>query len=527
MARPERQVIPTSAGIFDSATLLFLLATLIFLYAFLFVLPFIPIDIHGDGVVWISDAKRMYEAEVMYRDFFEFLAPGTPLVFFCLFKSFGPRLWIPDVALLALGLALAWLGVVTAKKLMRPGTALLSSAIFLVGVYKNQLDPTHHWFSLLCTTAALALLLERRTLARIAGAGFFCGLTACFTQTRGLAVVVGFGVFLWWESRRRGETVRELLKKQAWLVAGFLATIIAVDAYFIWEAGLVRFLWNTIIFPVKYGPKMADVDSLLVFRRDLPEFTSLSNFLLRSMGWLFLYSVIPFIYILFFARYRRESGKQPSEFWERPMLLAIVGSFMLLSVAPAPSYLRVSASALLGVILLGWFIDSARKLRPILLGALTLGILVVIPHAVTRSPCFKASIIATPQGELAERDVDRQAYTEYIWVQQHTRPSEYFYKPADADMYFSLNLRNPTPMPFVVNNAFTTRDQVAEVIRGLKQHPVRYILWSHNKDDDLDTIPYWENPSDDHLGPLRDYIHSHYRPVEVFANSDEIWGRKD
>jgi hypothetical protein len=209
------------------------------------------------------------------------------------------------------------------------------------------------------------------------------------------------------------------------------------------------------------------------------------------------------------------------------MLLAIVGSFMLLSVAPAPDYLRMSASALPGVILLGWFIDSARRLRSTLIGALTLGILLVIPHAVAKSQSMKASVIVTGHGKLAEADRDEGSYEEYIWAQQHTRPSEYFYEPADADMYFSLNLRNPTPLPFVVNNGFTTVDQVADVIRGLKQHLVRYILWSRNNGDNLDTIPSWENSGDDHLGPLRDYVHSHYRVVKVFANSDEIWEKAD
>jgi hypothetical protein len=52
---------------------------------------------------------------------------------------------------------------------------------------------------------------------------------------------------------------------------------------------------------------------------------------------------------------------------------------------------------------------------------------------------------------------------------------------------------------------------------------VRYVLWEHG---DLDAIPDWEDPTDDHLGPLLDYIHRYYHAVKVFSNADEIWERK-
>lgn len=296
----------------------------------------------------------------------------------------------------------------------------------------------------------------------------------------------------------------------------------AANAYFVWKAGLTRFLWCTVVFGIKYYPKQADANTWLVLIAGLRELGSLSTSLLYPMGWLFLYAVIPSTYILFFARYRRESRKEPMEFWERPMLLALVGSFMLLSVAPAPAYPRMAASALPGFILLGWFIDSPRKLARALAGALVVGVLLVVPHAVATVQSMEKQILTASQGRLAV--TDREAYEEYAWVQHHTRPSDYFYGPGNADMYFCLTLRNPTPLPFVTNNGYTTPEQVMDVIRALQQHPVRYILWSPRG---LDTIPEWEDPSDDHLGPLRDYIHRHYHVVKVFTNSDGIWQRND
>jgi hypothetical protein len=464
----------------------------------------------------------MYQGEMIYRDFFEFVTPGTALVHFFLFKLFGLRLWIHNLLSLLLGLGLAWLGVVIAKKLMRPSLALLPSAIFLVGVREFLCDPVHHWYSLLAAIAAIAVLMERRTPARIAASGFFCGLSACFTQTRGLAVALGFGVFLWWESRRRQEAWSELLKKEAWLVTSFLATLIAVNGYFIWKAGPARFLWCTVVFLLKYYPKEADWNTFQAFATNLPALVPLHSFLRwRIEQWLFLYAAVPFILIMFLARYWRESGKKPVEFWERPMLVAVVGSVMFLSVVPSPMTMRMAASELPTLLLLGWLIDSPRKLARALAGILAVGVLLVALHAVMRRRPIPVGILATPQGRLALTDQD--AYQEYTWIQQHTRPREYFYQAGFPDPYFILNLRNPTPLPRVVNNGYTTPGQVVEAIRGLKQHQVRYIFWIPY----LNIIPKWENPSDAHLGPLRDFIHSHYQKVKVFADSTEVWEKND
>ncbi len=522
MSPTEQEVVPPSSRFLDVRTAVFLLAAMIFLYSLLFVLPFIPIDHNIDGLTYVADGKRMFEGQVMYRDFFQFSTPGTALIYFFLFKLLGIRLWIPDVALLVLGVGLAWIGLVIAQNVMRPSLALLAITIFLVGIYRNLLDPTHHWYSLLTATAAIAALMERRTPARITAAGFLCGLTVCFTQSYGLAVTAGIGAFLWWESRRRGEDAREILKKEAVLVGPFFTVLVAVNAYFVWRAGLARFLWCTVVFGFKYWPKEAYVNSFLpAFLQGLPEFGSLHSFLVTSLRWLFLYAVVPFTCLLFFARYWRESGKKPTEYWARPMLLALVGSFMLLSVAPAPTTFRMAASALPGIILLGWFIDCPRKLTQAVAGALAVGVLLVVPRAVMNAQSTGMQILSTPQGMIAV--TTPAAYEEYIWIQQHTRPFEYFCATF-TDVYFYLDLRNPTPLPYITNTGYTTVQQVAEVIRSLDQHAPHYIAWSPG---DVDVIHHWVAPSDDHLGPLRNYLHAHYRLVNTFKGSDEIWERKD
>ena len=525
MISTRKAIVPMRSKVFYTSTVLFLLAALSFLYCFLFIAPFLPIEGNGwDFLLYLAPGQRMYQGEMIYRDVFEFVTPGTALVNFLMFKLFGLRLWIPNLLALLLGLGLVWLGVVISRKLMRPSLALLPSAVFLVSARAYLSDPTHHWYSVLAAIAAIAVLLERRTPARIAAAGFLCGLSACFTQTRGLAVVVGFAIFLWWESRQRQEGWRKLLRKEVWLLTSFVATFLAVNAYFIWEAGPARYFWCTVVFVLKYYPKEAEYNTLQAIGTEFPVFLSLRTFLHLVVVWLLLLIAIPFVFILFFARYWRESSRKPLEYWERPMLVAIVGFFMLLSIAPAPDYPRMTASALPALILLGWFLDSPRKLARALVVALSVGTLLMALFEVARERPHPMDILTTPQGKFAF--IDRIHYQEYIWIQQHTRPSEYFYQAAYSDVYFYLNLHNPTPLSKIASNGYTTQGQVAEVIQGLEKHQVRYILCGACADA-RDRLPNWENSSDDHLGPLRDYIHSNYRLVKVFPDTAEIWEKKD
>jgi len=61
--------------------------------------------------MYLLNARRMLEGQVLYRDFFDYLAPGTDAIYFALFKLFGPRTWIPNAMFLLLGMGFLGLSV--------------------------------------------------------------------------------------------------------------------------------------------------------------------------------------------------------------------------------------------------------------------------------------------------------------------------------------------------------------------------------------------------------------------------------
>src|SRR2546426_11139691 len=197
MDRRPKTLLQKSA---DRASLIFLAGSLVFLYLLTFILPHTPV-LQGDTApIFLLDAVRMLQGDVIYRDFFELTLPGTPLVYQASFMVFGIRAWIPNAMLILLGVSLSWLSIGISKRLMNAGYVLLPSLLFLTFVFGNTLDANHHWYSTLAVIGALALLIEGRSHRHIAMAGALCGGGASFTQypgggsTRGLSALFIFGI---------------------------------------------------------------------------------------------------------------------------------------------------------------------------------------------------------------------------------------------------------------------------------------------------------------------------------------------
>jgi hypothetical protein len=336
---------------------------------------------------------------------------------------------------------------------------------------------------------------------------------------------VGFAVFLWWDCRQRQMGRRELVGTMAWFAAGFAAVLLLVNGYFIWQAGPARFFWCTVVFLLKYYPQQADWNTFQVIPGSFHGGSGASH-LLRlyetNAKTFFDIAATPCICCLVLARYFWKRGKKSWEDWNGPVLVATVGMFLFLSMSPAPAAYRILVSSLPAFILLGWLVDAPGKLPRAVVVLCGVVVIVAVTFSVFRSRPREIGVWRAAQGKIGYSD-DDEVLSEYEWVQQHTRPGDFFYEAAFSDIYFYLDLRNPTPLPRITNNGYTTPAQVNDVIDGLERHQTRYIAWTTSY---LDSVPNWENPSDAHLQPLRDYIRSHYELVKVFSDSgDEIWQR--
>ena len=487
------------------------------LYLDAFILPHTPIYQGDTAPIYLLEATKMLEGQVIYRDFFQFTLPGTQVVYLLLFKWFGVRAWIPSAMWVVLGIGLAWTCVVISKQLLSAASVYLPSLLFLGLGFVSERDPTHHWFSTLAGMAAIAVLMAKRSPSRLAAAGALCGLATLFTQSRGFVAILGFATFLLWECRTRKQGWGWLVKAGMYLVIPFLATILPVTAYVAWKVGLGLFIKCTVVFLMKYWSKNS-WGTIYVYGADLP-ILPLWLEAPALLMWLFIHLLLPFVYMWFFVHYRRHAIAHPEEPWDRPMLIGIVGFFLFLGIAFSPVWFRLISVAPPALILFVWLIMPPAKLPRSLRRLVWAGGLLALASQSVMVQTGWRGYIESPTGRAALLDPDR--YENDRWVLDHTRPGDFYFQADDCDEYFLLGLRNPAEVSFVTATPYSRPEQVQNVIEMLEKHRVRFVMWSAWLD-----VPRTPGGDVSVLTTLRAYLRAHYHPVKRFdAPYEEVWER--
>jgi len=487
------------------------------LYLNAFILPHTPIYQGDTSPIYLLEATKILEGQVIYRDFFQFTLPGTQVFYLLLFKLFGIRAWIPSALWVVLGIGLAWTCVVISKQVLSGASVYLPSLLFLGMAFFTEPDPTHHWFSTLACMVAIAVLMPKRSPSRLAAAGALCGLATLFTQSRGIVAIAGFAAFLLWEYRTKKQGWGWLVKAGMYLVMPFLATTLPLLAYLAWKVGPSLFINCTVVFLMKYWSKWF-WGTIYVYGADLP-ILPLWLEAPALLLWIFIHLLLPFVYIWFIVQYRRQAMAHPEESWDRAMLIGIVGFLLFLGVASSPIWFRLISVAPPALILCVWLIKSPAQLPHTLTRlAWACGLLALLGQSVMVQTGWKG-YIDSPTGRAALLDPDH--YEKYRWLLAHTHPGDFFFQADDCDEYFLLGLRNPAKVSFVTDSIYTRPEQVQNAIEMIEKHRVQWVMWSAWLD-----VPRSPGADGSSESPLRAYLRAHYHPVKGFDDQyEEAWER--
>ena len=418
----------------------------------------------------------MAGGQVIYRDFFEPVLPGTQYLFLGLIELFGVRSWIPSAMFVLLGMLLAWAGAAVSRHVLPRGLSFLPSVLLLAFMYVTEPDPTHHWYSTLAVMLALTLLIERRTPPRLALAGALFGLATLFTQTIGPAAALGTAVFIFWEYRAKNLASREFVKRLLILLVPLVAVDLIVVAYLAARAGLSAFAYCIVIFPYKFFRLWYwNSPQVYLANSEMPLFSSLLLELPAVCVWFFVHFLVPFIYLIFLVRMFRQAKSHPFEPWDRLTLLTTVGLFEFFTVAYSPSWLRLCSVAFPGIIVFVWLVKSSRRSLLTVTNLLWVISLSVLAAQAVDVQLKEQRWISSPAGPIAIRDADR--YEEYQWVQEELSRANTF-SGLGLRLYYPFRLRNPTEVPFLTASDYTRPEQVQQVITSLEQRRVRFVLWS-------------------------------------------------
>jgi hypothetical protein len=485
--------------------MLVLLGAAVYLYLNLFTLPHTPFLLGGDQVFFWLDAQRMLEGQRVYQDFLQFTPPGTDLFYLAVFKLFGFRIWVTNGAVLALGVAFCGMCFSLSRDLMRRGTQLLVTALFLVLVYGKALNGTHHWFSVLAIMGAVKLSFRRVSAQGIAFSGALLGLAVFFNQTHGAAALAAFAVFHMWRTARQQSSRSELLMSEGMLLLGFAFSFLALSAYEIAAVGLRQLWYFQVTYVTKYVVNLSQGSILGLPRsfgfRALPALAP----------YLVVYATLPIVYAVMLWRCW-QNRRDPAAPWDRMALLSLVGLFLLAEVTMSLNWLRLFAVSLPGFVLVGALIDRV-KLRRQQLALVWIAILALAVRQTITTHRTQSVLANLPGGTAA---INPLAFEKLHEIMQRTAPGEFFFQAGWPGVYLPLQLRNP----LYLDIAYAARpEESRRVIQQLQTISVPYILWSEH----LDQPCRADRPCDDGVVFLRDYLHRSYVRVHVFSDGDTLW----
>lgn len=498
---------------FRGAAPLLLLAAAAYLYLNLFASPRTPFLLGGDQVSFWLRGLRMLDHARVYKDFYQFTPPGTDLLYLGLFRVFGPRLWVTNALVLVLGVALSWICFSISCRLMSRAWALLATALFLVTIYGNLLNGTHHWFSVLCVLIAVRIFMQRTGSAATLAVGALLGLASFFTQTRGVAALLAWIVFLVAGQLRHYKPWSEVCRQIGLLLSGFAVAWLLLDIHFIATAGLSRLIYFQIMHATRYIAK-AKGDFFLglpapLTWRNLPKLTpSLSVYLL-----------LPVIYLFTLWKCWR-NRRDPAFPWEQLALLALTGLFLLLEIAPHVNMLRVYIISAPAFLLLGWALSRAHGLPRLFLPLLWTVIACVALWQTASRHRSQRLVLSLPAGRAA---MSPESYATLQWLMERTKPGEFLFQARWPGVYLPLGLRNPSWLETIAPIDGPGPQDAWRVPQELEDRRVRFVLWSPLLD-----IPRTQNASEyGYLPRMYSYLLACYAPVHTLGNGAVAWQRRE
>jgi hypothetical protein len=435
----------------------------------------------------LYEAKRLWNGDVPYRDFFDFIMPGTLYFYALAYAVAGPTYLAARVATALLNAASCGLTFVLARRVASPALAALAAGAFIAGMVPAWNYAGHHWIATFLSLATAAVLLAQRwresSRARPGVAGGLAAALVCSHQGRGTWVVLWLAIVVPLLAWARSGWDRRVLRESCWALLGALVVAVPMLGWVVWRASLHEVIKATYTFVMRnYGRVNVGVVGwagsfdMLGVQPD-------------PVTWPWLLKAIPALLGmegLALAGTIVSEGLRPHVVRTSLFLLAVCTAC---SVFYFPDYIHVATIAPFSLIVvaglaqrLGTAIVALR--RPALTAAWRLGQVLVAAAVVMkgagnltgaweRSPILVPSafgtLALTEGGASALRDLQSE------FAAGRDAPPHILAYPGDAWVYLALPADNPTPFCLLMTR-YNTPEQFDTAIARLRADPAALVL---------------------------------------------------
>jgi hypothetical protein len=499
-----------------------------------------------------AQALRIVNGELIYRDFFTVVTPGSYYTVAWLLEIFGERLMVLRWAALVTGVLMALVTLVIARRLMAwpfaAGAALMTTVWgwFLV---------TPNYYSL---QAALFALTALACYLRWAGgaparwillAGVMTGLTAMVKQNVGaytavalLIAICGARLF------DRQLNARRQLRASAMLVAGICVPVLPTLLYLM-VAGAGPYLYESwVYYPLAKYPQRFSLPFPQFFPV-LPEHgvlslaDALAAVITRSVPEPAVFDIwikfVVFLPVLVFpiavvaVAVHAYRAQQPESAREGHALLAIVliGAFLLLQSWPRADVAHILFGLQPTFILLAYVLSLAWRgmtrlpgprvlVRTAAMAIALVPLVLLLWNGYRRTDWEYANYVAPLRAGRAAGvtsvPIDTNRVDAVIrYIAEHTTPEDpIFVVPWAAGFYFLTDRSNPTRTDFML---FEDPELYPCLLSRLEQQPPKYVIYGYTWDVD-------DRHFREYAAPVDRYIRSRYT-IESSVDGYEIWRR--
>jgi 4-amino-4-deoxy-L-arabinose transferase-like glycosyltransferase len=495
--------------------LVFGLCLLVYLYPFMRLLL-----LGGDEGTFLTDAVRVTEGQVPFRDFFEVPGPGSFYWLALFFKLLGTSFLTARICLALTTLVTALLMYFLARRLGTRYSVL--PAVFFLATSFGPLWPAisqHHDSDLFGLLAFIALLhwIDTRRPVLLFTAGVLAGVTTWFMQPKGLFLFISFLVLLVLLGRKT-----KLLLSCGWLTSGYVAVAITVVSLYWWAGALPDLLYANIVWPVTQYSAVNEVPyayEILTFY-GASWVKALSPVISPELAFALAgFLMIPFLFIVALPLmaglpalpyYRRLAFNRTTlPYW-------LAGSALWLSEIHRKDITHLVSGSPLLIILVFYLLGRERHRFTVQIAQLicsaTFGLAVfnlLITLSATKFETARGAVyLFKPDPVLG-------------FLKARVQPGqEIFVYPYSPIYYFLSGARNPTRYSILMYG-INTDAQFRDAVQSLENKRVRYVIWDREFNDGEAKIgwPAYSVPAPERQ-MIEPYLAARYRLLERVEKYD-------
>lgn len=485
-----------------------------------------------EGIV-LQGAQRILRGQVLYRDFFSFLTPGSFYLHALLFRIFGNSFMVPRTALAVMGAVFSAIGYLLARRVCSRWSALLAVALLTLTTLPYRFLTLHNWDSTLlcCLTLYGAIRAhESHQVGWIFALGSCASLTVLFEQSKGaglcLGLILGFAV-LWWS-----DSFKPNRKHFMVLAAGLLWPFLLTFAYFLSQRAippmLADWFWPLQHYStanhVRYGFASWSEEN----RHQLWETASwkMRLFTLFALSPTFLVPVLPLIAVALFFYWVCRSFRKQAPAYQVAYYCIVTGiltGLLLSIVAGRADILHFMYLQPLFGLLLAWILDGRdipgrlfKGVQPALTAFLILAFLVFAMPLLLRAVNLRYRI-ETRRGVIEMPTED----TVLAYTQPRVAPGSnmlvYPYLPLYN--YFTATF-SPAPYDFF-QPGMNTAEESRTILNELRSGHVSAVLFEPQFMEKISSS--WPGTPESAIAQdaVADYIVSHYRICRILSSPEE------